>query len=195
MSNEKKGPVTEMAERSAGLEKDAARLRDEYVRALADFDNFRKRVERDLAVTQRLVLEGFMKDLLPVLDNFERAMLTLGDTANGDSVRKGIDLIYRQLCETLEKHGVKQYSCVGQAFDPKRAEAISFAETDEHEPNVVVQEACRGYECEGRVVRPARVVVAKPKPKAAESDITAAGSGDRKAVEEPECPETRTPEC
>jgi len=174
MSNELKGPVTEMVERLGALEQDAAKCREEYLRALADFDNFRKRVERDLVVTQRLVLEGFVKELLPALDSFERALLVVSGEPERASVQKGIELIHRQLCEVLARHGLSRYSCVGQSFDPRRAEAVSFVESGEHEPNVVVAEVCAGYECEGRVLRPARVVVARRKP-AGPPEVSEAG--------------------
>jgi molecular chaperone GrpE len=174
MSNEKNGPVTQMAERFAELGRDAARFRDEYLRALADFDNYRRRVERDLAVSQRLVLECLMTDLLPVLDNFDRALATLAGVQDSGSLRQGVTLIHRQLCDALARHGLSQYSCAGRGFDPRRAEAVSFVETAEHPPNTVVQEVGKGYECEGRVLRPARVVVARQRP--ATEDAAQAGN-------------------
>jgi molecular chaperone GrpE len=72
-----------------------------------------------------------------------------------------MDLIQRQLLEALRRHGVEEYSSVGTQFDPRRAEAISFVHTDEHEPGTVVSETCKGYACGERVLRPAKVVVAK----------------------------------
>lgn len=167
----KKGPVTEMAARLAELEQEAAKCRQDYLRALADFDNFRKRVERDLSQTQRIALEGLMADLFPVLDNFERALAVAagaqdsGEVLSDQSspIQKGIEMIYRQLCDVLAKYGLQRYSCLEELFDPRRAEAVGFVETDEYEPDRVVKELCAGYECSGRVLRPARVMVARPK--------------------------------
>jgi len=128
---------------------------------LADFDNLRKRTQRDSELSRRLALEALVLDLVPVLDNFDRAVQTSGEAASAESLKKGVDLIHRQLRETLCKHGVEEYSCVGTQFDPRRAEAISFVHTDEHKPGAVVTEVCKGYACGDRVLRPARVVVAK----------------------------------
>jgi molecular chaperone GrpE (heat shock protein) len=108
-----------------------------------------------------MALEAMVLDLLPVLDNFDRAVQTAGAGANAESLKKGMDLIHRQLLEALRKHGVQEYSCVGTQFDPRRAEAISFVQTGEHNPGIVVNEVSKGYACGERVLRPARVVVAK----------------------------------
>ncbi|MBM3315533.1 nucleotide exchange factor GrpE [candidate division WOR-3 bacterium] len=160
----RKGPVTELAERRADLEAAVKKSTDELLRAMADFDSYRRRVERDAEQRQRVALEALLADLLPVMDNFERALLHIAGGQAPEQVEKGIELIHRQLCDVLSRHGLERYSVCGQEFDPRRAEAVSFVHTDEHKPNVVVEEVCKGYECRGRVVRPARVVVSKPKP-------------------------------
>lgn len=134
---------------------------EEYLRALAEFENYRKRVERDSEQSCRLALERLIMDLLPVLDNFDRAVLAVGGEREADSVRTGMELIHRQLREALCRHGLEEYSCVGTEFDPRKAEAISFVHTDEHKPGTVVSETCKGYSCGERVLRPAKVVVAK----------------------------------
>jgi molecular chaperone GrpE len=161
MTQDKKGPVTQLREKLAEKSDSCKRLEEEYLRALADFDNLRKRTQRDSEVSRRYALEALVLDLLPVLDNFDRAVQTAGDGASAESLKKGMDLIRRQLCEALSKHGVSEYSCVGSQFDPRRADAISFIHTDEHKPGTVVSEVCKGYSCGERVLRPARVVVAK----------------------------------
>lgn len=159
-----KGPVSELVERLSHLEQALKSSQDELMRAMADFDNFRRRVERDIEQRQRAALENLIVDLLPVLDDFELAMRYKSDGQSQGAVEQGIKLIHRKLCDTLSRHGLEAYSMCGQQFDPSRAEAISFVHSDEHEANVVVEEACKGYECRGRVIRPARVVVARPKP-------------------------------
>jgi len=164
MSSVKKGPVSQLVERLAELEADGKQLHDQYLRALAEFDNYRKRVERDLELNRRLAVEAFMQDLLPVLDDFERGLQAAGCGETAESVQKGISLILRRLREVCQRHGLTEFSCMGQEFDPRRAEAVSFVHSDEHKPNTVVQELCKGYECQGRVLRPARVVVAKERP-------------------------------
>jgi len=203
MSHDKKGPVTLLKEQLEESVQSCKTHQEEYLRAVADFENYRKRVERDSEQSRRLALERLIMDLLPVLDNFDRAVNAVrnrdkdvpptgikGDAVRSrdkdvpptrmksdvvgsrdkdvpptgtedDAVRKGMELIHRQLREALCKHGLEEYSCVGTEFDPRRAEAISFVHTDEHEPGTVVAETCKGYSCGERVIRPAKVVVAK----------------------------------
>jgi molecular chaperone GrpE len=161
MVHDRKGPVSKLTEQLSERSSACKNLQEEYLRALADFDNLRKRTQRDSEVSRRYALEALVLDLLPVLDNFDRAMLTAGEGASAESLKKGMDLIRRQLCEALRKHGVEEYSCVGTPFDPRKAEAISFVHTGEHKPGTVVNEVCKGYVCGDRVLRPARVVVAK----------------------------------
>jgi len=163
MTFQKKGPITELQEIRSKLESDCKRLQEDYLRALADFDNYRRRVERDLEVNQRLTLERLVGDLLPVLDNFDRAVLAAAGGRSIESVMTGVELIHRQLREAMCRHGVAEYSCVGQEFDPRNAEAIGFVQSNDHAPNTVVSEACKGYKCMGKVLRPARVIVARPK--------------------------------
>jgi molecular chaperone GrpE len=161
MAHEKKGPVTQLVEQFDAKSKSCKDLQEEYLRAIADFDNLRKRTQRDSEVSRRVALEAFVLDLLPVLDNFERAVQSAEAGANVESVRKGMELIHRQLRDALCRHGVEEYSCAGTQFDPHRAEAISFVHTDEHKPGMVVSEVSKGYAAGDRVLRPAKVVVAK----------------------------------
>jgi molecular chaperone GrpE len=161
MKNENVGPVSKLRQEAERLEREGKALKEEYLRALADFDNYRRRVERDIDTSRRAALEALVVELLPVLDNFDRAAQASSSTATDDSVRKGLELIHRQLRDVLARHGLCEYSCLGQEFDPRRAEAIGHVPAGAHAPNTVVTEACKGYECGGRVLRPARVIVAK----------------------------------
>lgn len=169
MDKQKTGPVTALKASFERLEKDCKEHKEAYLRALADFDNYRRRVERDSEVSRRMALEKLLLDLLPVMDNFDRALAAVGGE-QAASVQKGMELIHKQLSETLCKHGLTAYSCVGTEFDPRRAEAISFVQTEVHEPNMVVTEVCKGYSCGERVLRPARVVVAKEPSRSQMSD-------------------------
>ncbi len=171
MIMEKKGPVTELLERVDALEEIANKLKNDYLRSLADFDNFRRRMEREIEERQRAGVEKLMEELLVVLDNFERALVTTTGEGNVEGLKKGVSLIYRQLCDVLERHGLKGYSCMGQEFDPRRAEAVGFVEVDKGNDNEVVEELSRGYECGGRVIRPARVKVSKVKKGDREEDL------------------------
>lgn len=157
---EKKGPVTALVERVYELEAIAQTLKNDYLRALADFDNYRRRIERDIEAKKREGLESLICDLLPVLDNFERALSS--GSSSVDGLKKGVELIYRQLVAVLENYGLKGYSCSGEEFDPRRAEAVGFIDCNNlSDNNRVLEELCRGYEIGGRVVRPARVKVGR----------------------------------
>ena len=161
MSNKKKGPVTELAVKLSEAEQMCAEYRDSALRAAADFDNYRRRTQQELVDARRRGLEAVLCDLVPVLDNFERA-LAATDEVTVESVRKGIELIRKQLRVALEGHGLAEYTCVGEQFDPRRAEAVGFEQSDDQEPDTVIAEECRGYRCGERVIRPARVIVARP---------------------------------
>ena len=161
MSHDKKGPITSLKENFERLDGECNKLKEDYLRSLADFDNYRRRVERDMDVSRRQALESLVLDLLPVVDNFDRAVQVAPTGKDEESVRKGMMLIHRQLRDVLCKHGLEEYSCVGQEFDPRRAEAIGYAPADAGAPNTVVSEVCKGFACGERVLRPARVIVAK----------------------------------
>jgi molecular chaperone GrpE len=97
--------------------------------------------------------------LLPVLDNFERALLTNGDVAQSDSFAKGVDMIYRQLFQVLEAEGLKPMAPIGQTFDPEHHQAIMQVESDEYEEGTVVEVIQSGYWLKDKVIRPAMVKV------------------------------------
>jgi molecular chaperone GrpE len=160
-NKEKKGPVTALAEHCSEMEQCCKTYKEDYLRALADFDNYRKRTERDAELSRRMALERLVMDLLPVLDNFDRAVGAAEGSKDIATIQKGMELIHRQLGEVLCRHGIEEYSCLGEEFDPRWAEAISFVHSDEHAPNTVVTETCKGYSCGEKVLRPAKVVVAK----------------------------------
>lgn len=152
-----------MLERASELEKMAQGLKEDYLRALADFDNFRKRMEREMKMSEQLGVEKLMVDILPVLDDLERALNAAGATSNNTdrSIIRGFELIYKNLCSVLERHGLQAYCCIGEEFDPRRAEAVGFVETESGNDGVVVEEVCRGYERGGKVLRAAKVKVSK----------------------------------
>lgn len=161
MSTKRKGPVAALVEEFEKMDATCKKTQQDYLRSLADFDNYRKRIERDSEVSRRQALERLILDLLPVLDNFDRALKVGAADRSPENVSKGIELISRQLRDALARHGLEEYSCVGCEFDPRKAEAITFVKTNDYKPNTVVDETCKGYSCGGRVIRPARVVVAK----------------------------------
>jgi molecular chaperone GrpE len=133
---------------------------DRLLRALAETDNVRRRAQRDREDYLKYANESLLRDLVPVLDNFDRA-LAAGRTAAGTaSVVEGVELIQRELLRVLERAGVSRYSAVGQRFDPSRHEAIARVVSGEAAPDTVVHETAPGYLLHGRVLRPAMVAVA-----------------------------------
>ena len=135
------------------------RLRELYLRKLAEFDNFRKRVEREKEEMSRVAAEELVRDLVPVLDTFDRALGHEGET-DVESFRQGLELIARQLWDVLAKRGLEEIDPRGQQFDPEFHEAVQRVEGSGHEPGTVVSVLAKGYTLGGRLVRPAMVAVA-----------------------------------
>jgi molecular chaperone GrpE len=132
-------------------------FRDRYMRTLADFENFRKRSEREKADFQRYALGSVIRDLLPVLDNFDRA---LEHAEEGDEFHKGVSLIYKQLFDVLQRHGLKPIVESGVRFDPNIHEAV-IREEDPSVPSHTVSAILqKGYFLHDRLLRPAMVKVA-----------------------------------
>jgi molecular chaperone GrpE len=135
---------------------------DRLLRQAAELENYKKRVAREKAEAIRYANESLVKDLLPVLDNLERALDHAKGGGNGKPLLDGIEMVLKNFLETLGKHGVNQVSAVGEAFDPNKHEAIAQVTTEQHAPNTVVQEHHKGYYILDRLLRPAQVSVAKP---------------------------------
>jgi len=141
-------------------------FRDRYLRTLADFENFRKRSEREKEDFRRYALVGVIRDLLPVIDNFDRA---LEHAEEGDEFHKGVDLIYKQLFDVLQRHGLKTISESGVRFDPNIHEAVVREEDPSVPSHTVVAILQKGYFLHDRLLRPAMVKVAVGGPEENES--------------------------
>ena len=155
---------TEGAEES-GEGDEAENLRDEiehlremYLRKLAEFDNFRKRTEREKSELVKVGGAKIVEDLIPVLDNFERALEQSGDSSP-ESILQGVRMISKQLIEVLERHGLEQFDPTGQPFEPEFHEAIQRVEDSNLAPGSVAWVLAKGYTFGGRLVRPAMVGV------------------------------------
>lgn len=146
-------------ERMAKLEAEKEDLRKTLIHRQADFENFRKRVERERHEESRRATGHSIQLLLPVLDTFERALAAHDDPAYAE-YRKGFELIYKQLWEALAKQGLERIEAHGKNFDPHVHQAIERVETDEHEDGTVIDVLQPGYIFHGRVLRPATVRVA-----------------------------------
>lgn len=135
-------------------------LMDTLVRRQADFENYRKRVEKERQHDRHRGVESLIEGILPVLDAFDRALET-GDDPRYAEYRKGFELIQKQLWDLLAKQGVERIDAVGKQFDPHLHHAIESVETTEHEEDTVIAELQPGYTFHDRVLRPAMVRVAK----------------------------------
>jgi molecular chaperone GrpE len=140
-----------------GLRAENQQLKDRYLRTLADFENLRKRTEREKADFFRYAMSGVLKDMLPVLDNFDRA---LDHAEEGDEFHKGVLLIYKQLFDVLQKHGLTTIEEVGVTFDPNIHEAVIREEDSSVPSHTVVAVLQKGYFLHDRLLRPALVKVA-----------------------------------
>lgn len=133
---------------------------DQLLRALAETDNVRRRAQRDREEYVKYAVEGLTRDLLPILDNLDRAIAAARAAGDAARVVEGVELIQRELLRVLERHGLTRYSALGQRFDPTRHEAVARVVSGEQAPDTVVSEVAPGYALNGRVLRPAMVGVA-----------------------------------
>src|SRR4029453_295809 len=150
-----------LEEQLARAKEDAQKFRDNWHRAEADFQNFKRRTEQEREELRRFGNVSLIINLLPILDDFERAFASLDSHLAGLSWFDGILLIYRKLRQLLENAGEKPIETEGQAFDPRLHEAVAHIEGEEGK---VISEVQRGYKLHDRVLRPAMVVVGKGKP-------------------------------
>jgi molecular chaperone GrpE len=139
----------------------ARRERDEYLdlarRAQADFENYRKRAAREAAAAGERARGGLVRELLPVVDNLERALGSAGEAER--HLADGVALVHSELIAVLERNGIEQFDPAGEAFDPAVHEALSTRSQEGAEPGVVLDVVEKGYRSNGQVLRPARVVV------------------------------------
>jgi molecular chaperone GrpE len=139
------------------LKSELSKEHDLYLRALADFDNYRRRVEREAEASARSGKRQMILSLLDIIDSFDRA---LSHTKEAASVSEGYRAIYRKLLSLLQSQGVTPFDSLGEVFDPTLHEAIGTVRTDEYEPGTVADEVQRGYRWGDHILRPARVRVA-----------------------------------
>ncbi len=143
------------------LNQERTTLLDQLLRRQAEFENYRRRVDRERAETYARSRAEVVLELLPVIDNFERALASLEHSGNdATSLHQGIELIHRQLNDALAKFGLEPVESVGQTFDPNLHEAVSAEPSAEHEENTVIAEFERGYKLGEKLLRPAKVKVA-----------------------------------
>jgi molecular chaperone GrpE len=145
------------------LEEESSYLKDQLLRKAADFENFRKRMFREREEGIKYANAALLTEVIAVIDDFERAIQSAGESRDFDSFHQGVELIEKRLVSMLEKNwGLKRFSSIGEEFNPERHQAIALEESDQHEKAVVLEDYQKGYLLHDRVLRPAKVKVSKP---------------------------------
>jgi len=152
-------PIEALAKELQETKDELAEQKDKFVRLQAETDNFRKRLSREKDEFSQYANERLFKALIPIFDNFERA---LEDTSNDTkSLKEGLDMILKQFSSFLEKERVEPIKAIGEKFDPAIHEALTSEESEEHAENIIISQFVKGYTINNRVLRPAQVVISK----------------------------------
>jgi molecular chaperone GrpE len=166
--DKKPQPAVAPAEAASGGDDLAQKLRaeleaakDRALRCHAELDNFRKRAARDLTDQLRYANMGLLRDLLPVLDNIERAIQAAGQNADPAALLDGFKMVQQQVEEVLERHHCQRIEALGLPFDPHLHHAVMQQPSDEHPANTVLMVTQNGYQLHDRVVRPSQVIVSR----------------------------------
>lgn len=152
-------PAPALADEIVELRKERDGLHDRLLRQAAEFDNFRKRVDRERKDLGLYAALEFVQDLLPIIDDFERALQT--DAPGAESYRQGLEIIHRAMLDMLRKRGVTPIDAVGTDFDPELHQAVAYEDAPNRRDGEVIEEFRRGFRLGDRLVRPAMVKVAK----------------------------------
>ena len=152
-------PSPALADEIVELRKERDSLHDRLLRQAAEFDNYRKRVDRERRDVAQLAAIDLVQELLPVIDDFERALQT--DAPGAESYRQGLEIIHRALMDILRKRGVTPIDAVGTDFDPQVHQAVAYEEAPDLRDGEVMEQFTRGYKLGDKLVRPAMVKVAK----------------------------------
>ena len=139
------------------LQQELDETKQQALRLQADFANFRKRSTKEREELSDVITQGLLKDMLPILDNFERAMAA--ETKDAEAFQKGVEMIYTQFQETLKKDGLEKIETEGQKFDPNFHQAVMRVQNPDLEDDMIAQELQKGYVVKGRVIRPSMVQV------------------------------------
>lgn len=151
----------ELEEKIRAQQEEIESLTNRLARLQADFDNYRKRTRKEMEDLIRFGSERVITNLLPVVDNFERALQAAGNNPDLSAFVTGVEMIYRQLMDILTKEGVAVIPTANQPFNPEKHHAVAQVETSEMEDNMIVEELQKGYTLHGKVIRPSMVRVAK----------------------------------
>ena len=136
-------------------------LKDQLLRKVAEYDNYRKRTEREFLNRIQNANERLITEMLPVLDDFERSLNHAREAENTDLLVEGFELIYKKLSSIMEKEGLKPIEAIGREFDPDKHDALMQMESDSHDSGTILEEHLKGYNLNDKVIRHSQVLVAK----------------------------------
>lgn len=151
----------ETDQKIAELEAKLAESENRYLRLYADFENFRRRSQLDREAGEKYRAQNLVTNLLPAIDNFERAMQVELDNDQAKSLLTGVEMVYRGIIDALKQEGAEQIQAVGEEFDPNLHQAVMQTEDEQYGSNIVVEEFQKGYKLKDRVIRPSMVKVNK----------------------------------
>ncbi len=149
----------ETVDETEELRKQLEAEQNKYLRLLADYDNFKRRTQIDKDIANKFRSQSLLSDILPVLDNFERALSLQTTSEESASLLKGVEMVQKSLIEAVNREGLEEIKAVGEPFDPNFHQAVMQEKDDSAEPGTVLQELQKGYILKGRVLRPAMVKV------------------------------------
>ena len=151
--------IDELKDRCQILKADYDEMTNKYFRISADFQNYKKRMEKEKSDICNFANEKLILELIPIVDNLERAVKSSNDEGQGECILKGVEMIYHQFMDTLQKNGVKEISSEGKTFDPKYHHAVMQVEDPAYEGNMVIEVFQKGYMLYEKVIRPSMVKV------------------------------------
>jgi molecular chaperone GrpE len=151
--------LTEEKQRIEELELKLEEMSQKNLRLQADYDNFRRRTREEQAASLKYKSQSLLEQLLPALDNFERALKTEAVNEQAKTLIQGMEMVYRQLSDALKQEGLTEIPAVGEKFDPNLHQAVMQVEDSEYESNTIIEELQKGYMLKDRVIRPAMVKV------------------------------------
>ena len=156
---------TELESRLEAAEQALQSEQDRFTRLYAEFENYKKRTAREMGEFRKYATESLVKELIPVVDNLERAISSSGDdTQDKSCILEGVEMTRKEILRVLEKYHVKSIEAMGMPFDPNFHEAVGQEESETEEDNIVVRELLKGYTMHDRLIRPSMVIVSKAKP-------------------------------
>ncbi len=153
--------IAALEKKISALEEERGQLKDQLLRKMAEFENYKRRTEKEFLNHLQNANEGLIIDLLPAIDDFDRFLEHADDDTNSASLKDGVALIHKKIMDVLEKKGLKTMESVGQEFDAEKHQALMQADSDDVESGFIISEHLKGYLLNDKVIRHAQVLVAK----------------------------------